>query len=188
MSPTVQTFNYEKTQSASPILNIQGVYSMTLSRRQAIVGGIVLAIVALLSPFIFSYYSDVYETGFLAYTLLWTIESSSSGLLIIRLNAFWSILGYIPFVVFRLGVPVQFMRYYEKKTSGYSLAITGLAGEIPPLMMVLGVPLSGLGVRTVCPLPFHLLVCALIVLMKPVNYNGDVFHDEVEPCRASSMN
>jgi hypothetical protein len=161
---------------------------MSLSRRQAIVGSIVLAIIALLSPFIFSYHSDLYETGFQAYTLLWTIGSSSSGSLIIRLNAFWSILGYIPFIVLRLGMPIQFIRYYEMRTSGYALAITGLAGEIPPLIMVLGTFPNLSLFSIVCPLPFHLLLCALIVLMKPVNYNGDVFHEEVKPCRANSMN
>jgi hypothetical protein len=157
------------------------------SRRQVIVGSIVLAIVALLSPFIFSYHSDAYETDFLAYTLLWTIGNSSSGFLIIRLNAFWAILGYIPFVVFRLGVPIQFIRYYEMKTSGYALAITGLAGEVPPLIMVLGTFPSLSFSSIVCPLPFHLLICAIIVLLKPVNYNDDVFHEQEEPYPTGSM-
>jgi hypothetical protein len=149
---------------------------MSFSRRQIIIGGIVLAIVALLSPFIFSFNSSAYETDFLVYTLFWMIGNNSSGLLVIRLNEFWAILGYIPFVVFRVGVPIQFIRYYEMKTSGYALAITGLAGEIPPLIMILGTFPSFSFSSIVCPLPFHLLICAIVVLLKPVIYNEDIFH------------
>jgi len=148
---------------------------MGLSRKQATIVGVILAVVALLSPFIFSIHSDMYETTITIYTLFWMIYTNLSDTLIIRFNGFWSTMGYIPFVVFRLGVPIQFVRYYEMKVSGFTLAITGLAGEIPPLIMVLGMS-PGLSFSSiVCPLPFHLLICAIVLHLKPVNNNDDVF-------------
>ena len=148
---------------------------MSLSRKQAIIVAVLLAVVALLSPFVFSIYTDMYETTITIYTLFWMIYTNLSDTLVIRFNVFWSTMGYIPFVVFRLGVPIQFVRYYEMKVSSYTLAITGLAGEIPPLIMVLGMS-PGLSFSSIVfPLPFHLLICAIVLLLKPVSNNDDVF-------------
>jgi len=144
---------------------------MSLSRKQAIIVGVILAVVALLSPFIFSIHTDMYETTITIYTLFWMIYTNLSDTLVIRFNGFWSTMGYIPFVVFRLGVPIQFVRYYEMKVSSFTLAITGLAGEIPPLIMIISFS------SIVCPLPFHLLICAIVVYLKPVNYGDDVFSE-----------
>ena len=148
---------------------------MGLSRKQSIIVGIILAVVALLSPFTISIHTDMYETTITIFTLFWMIYTNLSDTLVIRFNDFWPTLGYIPFVVFRLGVPIQFIRYYEMKVSGFTLAITGLAGEIPPLIMVLGMS-PGLSFSSIVfPLPFHLLICAIVLLLKPVNYGDDVF-------------
>ena len=150
---------------------------MSLSRNQALIVGIVLAVVALLSPFIFIFRTDMYETNFLMYTLLWTIRNTSSAALVIRLNEFWVIMGYLPFVVFRLGVPIQFVRYYETRVSRFALAMTGVAGEIPPLLSFLGMLPSFAFSQIVCSLPIHLLICAIVVLLKPAKYDEDAFHE-----------
>ncbi|MHA1864465.1 MAG: hypothetical protein ACTSWA_11905 [Candidatus Thorarchaeota archaeon] len=148
---------------------------MSLSRKQAIIVGVILTIIALLSPFVFNIHTDMYETTITIYTLFWMIYTNLSDTLVIRFNGFWSTMGYIPFVVFRLGVPIQFVRYYEMKVSGFTLAITGLAGEIPPLIMVLGMA-PGLSFSSIVfPLPFHLLICAIVLLLKPVKYDDNVF-------------
>ncbi len=150
---------------------------MGLSRKQANIMGIVLAVVALLSPIIFNIRTDMYETTITIYTLFWMIYTNLSDTLVIRFNGFWPTFGYSLFVVFRLGVSIQFVRYYEMKVSGFTLAITGLAGEIPSLIMVLGMS-PGLSFSSiVCPLPFHLLICAIVLLLKPVNYGDDVFSE-----------
>jgi len=151
------------------------VQRMSLSRKQAIIVGVILAIVALLSPITISIHTDMYETTITIYTLFWMIYTNLSDTLVIIFNDFWSLLGNSFFVVFRLGVPIQFVRYYEMKVSRFTLAITGLAGEIPPLIMVLGMS-PGLSFSSIVfPLPFHLLICAIVLLLKPVNDNDDVF-------------
>ena len=150
---------------------------MGLSRKQAIIVGIILAVVALLSSFYTIIHISEYETTFLIYTLLWTIGLNSSGVLDIQINVFWVILGYLPFVIFRLGVPIQFIRYYEMKTSRYALAIIGLAGEIPPFLSFVGLLAFGSHSSIICSLPFHLLICAIVVYLKPVKDNDDVFRE-----------
>ncbi|MHA1138493.1 MAG: hypothetical protein ACTSSE_18590 [Candidatus Thorarchaeota archaeon] len=150
---------------------------MGLSRKQSIIVGIILAVVGLLSPFYAIIHISVYETTFLIYTLFLTIGYNSSGVLTIRFNEFWVILGYLPFVIFRLGVPIQFIRYYEMKTSRYALAITGLVGEIPPLLSFVGILLFTYQSSIRFSLPIHLLICAIVVYLKPVNDNEDVFQE-----------
>jgi hypothetical protein len=146
-----------------------------LSRKQTIIVGIIIAITALLSPFYTIIHISTYEQSIQMYTLFWTIGNNSSGLLVIWLNEFWVILGYLPFVIFRLGVPIQFIRYYEMKTSRYALAITGLAGEIPPFLSFAGILAGNYPSSIICSLPFHLLICAIVVLLRPVHDNDDVF-------------
>ncbi len=150
---------------------------MGLSRKQSIIVGIILSVVGLLSPFYVIMHISEYETTFLIYTLFWTIGYNSSGILNIRFNEFWVILGYLPFVIFRLGVPIQFIRYYEMKVSGFTLAITGLVGEIPPLLSFVGILMFTYQSSIRFSLPIHLLVCAIVVYLKPVNDNEDVFHE-----------
>ena len=150
---------------------------MGLSRKQSNIVGIIVAIVALLSPFYTTIRISTYETMFRAHTLFFTIGTLSSGGLTIQFNVFWTILGNLPFVIFRLGVPIQFNRYYEMKTSRYALAITGLAGEIPPLLAFVGILAINFPSSIVCTLPFHLLICAIVVFLKPVRDNEDVFSE-----------
>lgn len=150
---------------------------MNLSRKQTLAVAIVLAIVTLLSPFYFSFHSDMYETTITIYSLFLMIYFDSQNTLVIRLNEYWVVLGYVPFVVFRLGVPLQFIRYYEMRVSRFALAMTGVAGEIPPLLMIPGMLPSFSLSQIVCTLPFHLLICAIVVLLRPVNYNVDIFHE-----------
>ena len=150
---------------------------MVLSKKQAVIVGAILAIVGLLSSFYTIIYISEYETTFLIYTLFWTVGLNSSGVLGLQLNEFWVGLGYLPFVIFRIGVAIQFIRYYENKVSRYALAVTGLAGEIPPFISFVGILVANFGYSIVCSLPFHLLICAIIVYWKPVNNNEDVFQE-----------
>ncbi len=150
---------------------------MSLSRKQAIIGGTILAIIALLSPFYSVIYIGPSGTSISMHTLFWSMHANFPGNQIISINEFWTIFGNFPFVAFRLGVAIQFIRYYEMKGSRFRLAITGLAGEIPPILMIIGMPPTVYLSQIVCPLPFHLLICAIIVLLKPVKNNDDVFHE-----------
>lgn len=150
---------------------------MELSKKQTVIVGAILAIVGLLSSFYSIIHISEYETTFLIYTLFWTVGLNSSGVLYIRFNEFWVLLGYLPFVIFRIGVAIQFVRYYEHKVSGYILAITGLVGEIPPFLSFVGILVSNFPSSIVCSLPFHLLICAIVVLWKPVCDNEDVFSE-----------
>ena len=150
---------------------------MGLSKKQAVIVGAILAIAGLLSSFYTIIHISEDETTFLIYTLFWTVVLNSSGVLGLQMNEFWVILGYLPFVIFRIGVAIQFVRYYEHKVSGYILAITGLVGEIPSFLSFAGVLVANFGHSIICSLPFHLLICAIIVYWKPVNNNEDVFQE-----------
>jgi hypothetical protein len=150
---------------------------MSLSQKQVIVVGFFLAIVGLLSPFysIFSFSS--YEISIRLYTLFFTIGANFPRSFIFNFNVFWVIIGNLPFVIFRLGLPFQLKRYYEMKTTRFQLVITGLVGEIPPLILLSGL----LGISSfVSPLPFHLLICGIILHLRPVNDKRDVFQEYEE--------
>jgi len=147
---------------------------LSLSQKKVIVLGIILAIVGLFSPFysIFSFSS--YEITIRIYTLFVTIGGNYPRSFWVDVNVFWVIMGYLPFVAFRLGVPLQFVRYYKMKVSRFELMIAGLIGEIPPFIMIFG---SQVIATYSFPLPFHLLICGIVVLLKPVNDNEDVFKE-----------
>ena len=150
---------------------------MGMSHTQVIVMAVIIAIVALLSPFYATLYVSSYETTFEMYTILWTIYFRSPNTILIRFNQFWSLLGYLPFVIFRLGVPIQFVRYYSLKVSRISLVMAGIIGEIPPFLSYSLILVGNLFHSIICSLPFHLLLCAIIVIMKPVNPAYDAFSD-----------
>ncbi len=150
---------------------------MGISQKLVIMVGVTLAIISLLSPFFSIIAIGTNEITISMHTLIWWIRVSLPGSPIIRINAFWTIFGNFPFVAFRLGVAIQFIRYYEMKVSRFRLAITGLAGEIPPFLMIIGMPPTVYLSQIVCPLPFHLLLCAIIVLLKPVKNNDDIFQE-----------
>lgn len=150
---------------------------MGMSHAQVMVMAVVIAIVALLSPFYAVLYSDSYETSFLMYTVLWTIDFRFPNTILISFNQFWSLLGYVPFVIFRLGVPIQFVRYYSLKVSRFSLVIAAIVGEIPPILSYSLILLNNLFNSIICSLPFHLLLCAIIVIMQPVDISSDVFSE-----------
>ncbi|TFG34203.1 hypothetical protein EU527_04565 [Candidatus Thorarchaeota archaeon] len=152
---------------------------MSLSRKQVIISAIILAIIALLSPFFSITFVDRIETSILIQTLFFSFRTNIPGTPIIFLNDYWETIGYIPFVIFRLVVPMQFIRYYELKVTGYTLAITGLAGEIPPMLLIFSMPPTMYLSQIVCPLPFHLLICAMIIFLRPADLNSDAF-DEYE--------
>ncbi len=139
--------------------------------------GAILAIISLLSPFYSGIYIDPSGTSISMHSLIWWIRVSLSGTPIIRINAFWTIFGNFPFVAFRLGVAIQFIRYYDMKVTKLALAITGLAGEIPAFLLIIGLPPPAYFTQIVCPLPFHLLLCAIIVFLKPVRHNDDIFNE-----------
>jgi hypothetical protein len=95
----------------------------------------------------------------------------------IRINDFWTAFGNFPFVAFRLGVAIQFVRYYEMKTTRFTLALTGLIGEIPPFIVILGMPPTLYLSQLAFPLPFHLLLCAILVYFRPIKRKADVFQE-----------
>lgn len=150
---------------------------MSLSQKQVIVVGLVLVIISLLSPFFSVITISTIETSISMHTLFWWMQIKIPGSLIIRLNDYWVLVGYIPFVAFRLGLPVQFIRYYDLKATRFALALTGFAGEIPPIILIVGLPSSLYFSQIVCPLPFHLFICTIIVLLKPAKQLESPFTD-----------
>lgn len=170
-----QTLDYSQINNSSTRFEIAiEVQCLSLSRKQVIIVGIILAIVGLLSPFYSRLSFSSYEISFRINTLFLMIGANYPRVFHIDFNEFWVIAGNLPFVIFRLGVPIQFMRYYEMKASRYELLMTGLAGEIPPLILILG--LHNI-TSFVAPLPFHLLICIIVIYFRPVNDNEDVFHE-----------
>jgi hypothetical protein len=134
-----------------------------------------LAIIALLSPvtvFIGVHGGDV---SYSIYTLFWTTHGSLLAMRKWMLNEFWVMLGWLPFVVIRLVVPVQFNRYYDGKTSRQMVLLAGLIGELPALLLVFGRTLDSILTQLVFPLPLHILVCIIVILWKPVNYDLELF-------------
>ncbi len=150
---------------------------MGISQKLVIMVGVTLAIISLLSPFFSVIYIGPSGTSISMHTLFWGILANFPGTQTISINEFWTIFGNFPFVAFRLGVAIQFIRYYDMKVTRFRLAITGLAGEIPPLLLIIGMPPALYLSQIVSPLPFHLLLCAIIVFLKPVRHNDDVFHE-----------
>ena len=156
---------------------------MVLSKTNAILGGLLLAVIALISPFSVSLTAGGGDLFYTIYTVFWSNHASLSAMREWMVNEFWVMLGYLPFVAFRLAVPVQFGRYYDGKTSRRMVLLAGLIGELPALLLAFGrVPSSYLD-YLVFPLPLHILVCIIVIFWKPVNYDLDPFASSslVEP-------
>ncbi|MHA1935398.1 MAG: hypothetical protein ACW97A_08950 [Candidatus Thorarchaeota archaeon] len=148
---------------------------MVLSKTQAILGALILAIIALISPMSVQLGVHEGDESYTIYTLFWWTHSSLSVMREWRLNTFWTMLGYLPFVATRLVVPVQFDRYYAGKTSRWMVLLAGLIGELPLLLIVFGRTLESILTQLVFPLPLHILVCIIVIFWKPVNYDLEPF-------------
>lgn len=59
------------------------------------------------------------------------------------------------------------MRYYEGKTTWGMLVISGLVGEVIPVLLIISLPPVVALNQLVFPLPLHLLAGFIIITMKP---------------------
>ena len=148
---------------------------MVLSKTHAILGALLLAIIASLSPFTVFLGIHGGDVSYTIYTLFWTTHASLSAMREWMLNELMVMLGYLPFVAFRLIVPVQFDRYYAGKTSRMMVLLAGFIGELPAILLIFGRTLDAILTQLVFPLPLHVLVCLIVILWKPVNYDLELF-------------
>jgi hypothetical protein len=138
-------------------------------------GALLLAIIALLSPFTVFLTFREGDVSYTIYTLFWWTRGSLSAMREWRLNAFMVMLGYLPFVASRLVVPVQFDRYYDGKTSRWMVLLAGLIGELPALLLIFGRTLEAILTQLAFPLPLHILICIIVIRWKQANYDLETF-------------
>ena len=144
---------------------------MVLSKTHAILGALLLAIIALISPITVFLTSGGGDVFYVIYSLVWSTSGSFSALREWISNEFWVMLGYLPFVALRLALPVQFDRYYAGKTSRQMVLLAGLIGEVPPLLLIFGMHPAAYLTQLVFPLPLHILICIIVIFWKPVKYD-----------------
>ncbi|MHA2210011.1 MAG: hypothetical protein ACXABV_12670 [Candidatus Thorarchaeota archaeon] len=137
------------------------------SGKLAIKIGFVISIMSILSPFVviisfglFGGISISFWTVLFHYSIS-PLEQS------IALHNFFLVLQYFPFVSIRLTFAYLMMRYYEGKTTGGMLILSGLVGELIPTLLILSLPPVVVLNQLVFPLPLHLLAGFIIVTTKP---------------------
>lgn len=128
--------------------------------------GIAVSVLSILSPFTviiaFGRFGGVWMS-------FWTVlfhYSVGPNEHSIVLHDIFLVMQYLPFVSIRFAFAYLLMRYYEGKTTGGMLVLSGIAGELIPTLLILSLPLSALLDQLVFPLPLHLLAGVIIVTMK----------------------
>jgi hypothetical protein len=138
------------------------------SEKLAIKIGLAISIMSILSPFVVIIAFGLFgEISLSFWTVLFHISISPLDQSI-TLHNFFLVLQYLPFVSIRFAFAYLMMRYYEGKTTGGMLVLSGLVGELIPALLILSLPSVVVLNQLVFPLPLHLLVGFIIVTMKPL--------------------
>ena len=153
---------------------------MVLSKTHAILGALLLAIIALFAPIVVYLAIGGEDVSYTILALWGTTSGSFSAMREWIPNEFMVMLGYFPFVALRLVVPFQFDRYYDGKTSRMMVVLSGFIGELPPLLLIFTSAPSTYLTQLVFPLPLHLLICIIVIFWKPVTYDMEPFPLEDE--------
>ncbi len=140
---------------------------MVNSEKLAIKIGLAISIMSILSPFVVIIAFGLFgEISLSFWTVLFHISISPLDQSI-ALHNFFLVLQYLPFVSIRFAFAYLMMRYYEGKTTGGMLVLSGLVGELIPALLILSLPPVVVLNQLVFPLPLHLLAGFIIVTMKP---------------------
>ncbi|MHA2208425.1 MAG: hypothetical protein ACXABV_04590 [Candidatus Thorarchaeota archaeon] len=129
--------------------------------------GLVVLVMSILSPFVVIISFGLFGGISLSFwTVLFRISISPLDQSI-TLHNFFLVLQYLPFVSIRFAFAYLMMRYYEDNATGGMLILSGIAGELIPVLLVLSLPPVVLSNQLVFPLPLHLLAGFIIVALKP---------------------
>ncbi|NHI89170.1 MAG: hypothetical protein EAX87_06570 [Candidatus Thorarchaeota archaeon] len=144
---------------------------MASNQNVAIGVGLLVLLIAVLSPFFFvGGIGSRGQLSIIMFTLLWSWSIDPVGPMEFYIHYAWTIAQYFPFVCFRPPFAYLMIRYYEGKTTGERLIMAGLLGEVPPcLVTFMSISLytgAFLG-QFVGPLPLHLLTGLILVKLKP---------------------
>jgi hypothetical protein len=149
------------------------------SEKLAIKIGFSVSIISILSPFTviiaFGPFGEVWTS---IYTVLFHSSSAPDEYSIV-LNDFFLVMQYLPFISIRFAFAYLMMRYYEGKTTGGMLVLSGLVGELIPALLILSLPPVVVLNQLVFPLPLHLLAGLIIVMLKPPPVVNSIWVDDV---------
>lgn len=157
------------------------------SVKLAIKIGLTVSIISILSPFtVIIAFGRFGEVWISIYTVLFHYSSAPIEYSIV-MHDFFLVMQYLPFVSIRFAFTYVMMRYYEGKTTGAMLVLSGLVGELIPALLILSLPPVVVLNQLVFPLPLHLLAGFIIVTMKPPPVITSLWADEiVEPSKSNN--